>query len=187
MAAQNTLLVFAHSDEAAAFENVPHLVTGVGKINAAVGLADVLAEGIIDRVVVLGTAGVVGDGDDRLDLDTIYQVTGFVQHDFELESPTIEPDAEVIVPAEHTTVMATGDQFVSDDSQRATISGLGAKLCDMEGYAYAAMCERFNVPLQVFKVPSDFADSSTTQDEWDQIVFHKSEQLRAFWDERFAA
>ena len=41
--------------------------------------------------------------------------------------------------------------------------------------------------LQVFKVPSDFADSSTTQDEWDQIVFHKSEQLRAFWDERFAA
>ena len=187
MAAHNTLLVFAHSDEAAAFSDVPHLVTGVGKINAAVGLADVLAEGNIDRVVVLGTAGVVGDGDDRLDLNTIYQVTGLVQHDFELDSPTIEPDGDVILAAEHTTTMATGDQFVSDDVQRATISGLGAQLCDMEGYAYGAMCERFNVPLQVFKVPSDFADSSTTQDEWDQIVAHKSEQLRAFWNERFAA
>ena len=65
--AEKTLLVFAHSDEATAFAaaGVPHLLTGVGKVNAALGLADaILAAGPreVDRVVVLGTAGLVGEG-----------------------------------------------------------------------------------------------------------------------------
>lgn len=179
-----TLLVFAHNDEASAFTDLPHIVTGVGKINAATTLASALAAGGIERVVVLGTAGVVGDGADRLDLDTVYQVTGLVQHDFSLPSPTLEPAGEIVLPEEQRAVMATGDQFVTDDAQRVHISSLGAKLVDMEGYAYAATCARFDVPLQLFKVPSDFADSSTTDAEWDEIVFAKSHQLRAFWDER---
>ena len=36
------------------------------------------------------------------------------------------------------------------------------------------------MPLQVFKAPSDFADSSTTDEEWDTVVFTKSDQLFAF-------
>lgn len=180
----HTLLVFAHNDEASAFTDVPHLVTGVGKINAATALAGALAAGEVARVVVLGTAGVVGDGEDRLDLNTVYQVTGFVQHDFSLPSPTLTAAGDVVLPEKQHAVMATGDQFVTDDEQRVHISSLGAKLVDMEGYAYAATCAKFDVPLQVFKVPSDFADSSTTDAEWDEIVFAKSAQLRAFWDER---
>ena len=46
------------------------------------------------------------------------------------------------------------------------------------------MCERLGVPLQIFKVPSDFADSATSDADWDEIVFRKSEQLREFWDAR---
>jgi adenosylhomocysteine nucleosidase len=174
-------LVFAHRDEAAAFADVPHLVTGVGKVNAAVSLAQALAAGDVSRVVVLGTAGVVGDGDGRLDLDTVYQVTGVVQHDFSLPSPELRPTGEVLLP-QRTATIATGDVFVKDDGQRTHIHGLGAGLVDMEAYAYAAVCERFEVPLQLFKIPSDFADSATTDEEWDTIVFRKSEQLRAFWE-----
>ena len=85
-----------------------------------------------------------------------------------------------------TATMATGDQFVKNDAQRTHIAGLGAQLVDMEGYAYGSICERLEVALQIFKVPSDFADSSTTDEEWDEIVFAKSRQLRAFWDDRFA-
>lgn len=177
-----TLLVFAHGDEASAFGDVPHLVTGVGKVNAAASLAAALREGAVDRVIVLGTAGVVGEGADRLSLDTVYQVTGLVQHDFSLPSPLLEPSGEVLLA--ETATMATGDQFVKDDAQRAHIAGLGAQLVDMEGYAYAALCERFGVALQLFKIPSDFADSSTTDEEWDEIVFAKSRQLRAFWEDR---
>ena len=182
MTANRTLIVFAHGDEASAFANVPHLVTGVGKINAAVSLAEALRAGDVERVIVLGTAGVVGEGEDRLSLDTVYQVTALVQHDFSLPSATVEPSGEVLLA--ETATMATGDQFVKDDAQRTHIAGLGAQLVDMEGYAYATLCARFGVPLQVFKVPSDFADSSTTDAEWDEIVFAKSRQLRAFWEDR---
>ena len=69
---------------------------------------------------------------------------------------------------------------MQDDNQRATISALGATLVDMESYAYAVVCERLGVPLQLFKVPSDFADSSTTHDEWDGVVVTKSRQLFDF-------
>lgn len=184
MSERHPLLVFAHADEASAFEGVPHLVTGVGKVNAAVSLAAALREGSVERVVVLGTAGVVGEGADRLSLDTVYQVTGVVQHDFSLPSPTVVPGGDVLLG--ETATMATGDQFVKDDAQRTHIAELGAQLVDMEGYAYASLCARLGVSLQIFKIPSDFADSSTTDEEWDEIVFAKSRQLRAFWEDRLS-
>lgn len=175
MTQDRTLLVFAHRDEAHAFSDVPHLVTGVGKVNAAVELAGALAErGAIRRVVVLGTAGVVDDGPD---LSLVYQVASAVQHDFALPSEALRLGGPLIAP---TAVVATGDVFVRDDVQRAAIAALGASLVDMETYAYASVCARLRVPLQVFKAPSDFADSATTDAEWDAIVFEKSAQLRAF-------
>ncbi|MEB4613949.1 phosphorylase family protein, partial [Leucobacter sp. M11] len=125
------------------------------------------------------------DGPDRPSLDEVVQITGVVQHDFSLPSPTLVPEGALLLP-ERTATIATGDVFVKDDAQRAHIASLGASLVDMEGYAYASVCARFGVGLQLFKIPSDFADSSTTDAEWDTIVFRKSEQLRAFWDTRLA-
>ncbi|MGO1810825.1 MAG: phosphorylase family protein, partial [Canibacter sp.] len=174
---KNQLLVFAHHDEASAFTDIAHLVTGVGKINAATSLALALgaASEPVDEVVVLGTAGIVSDGHD---LDTIVQITHAVQHDFSLDSPRLVLAPPVI---DATATIATGDVFVKNDAQRTAIANLGATLVDMETYAYASVCERFNVPLKAFKIPSDFADSSTTDEEWDEIVFLKSGQLRHFW------
>lgn len=178
--AGSTLLVFAHADEAESFAEagVAHLVTGVGKINATLSLTEALLRaesGSISRVVVLGTAGAIGD---EARLDTVYQIERVVQHDFSLPSPAIVPAGEILVP--NTATIATGDVFVQDDAQRASISALGAALVDMESYAYAVVCERLGVPLQLFKAPSDFADSSTTQDEWDGVVVSKSRQLLDF-------
>lgn len=179
--AEKTLLVFAHDDEAAAFarEGIPHLVTGVGKVNASFELTRALAAGSgFEQVVVLGTAGIVSDGPR---LDTVYQVSAVVQHDFSLASPRLELLGEVIAdPA----VIATGDVFVQDDVQRQRIAALGATLVDMESYAYASVCMRLEVPLRVFKTPSDFADSSTTMEEWDGAVLTNSEQLLRFAGER---
>lgn len=183
---QKSLLVFAHSDEAIAFADVEHLISGVGKVNASVALAGALAEGNIKKVVVLGTAGVLGHaGEDRPSLDTIYQVTKLIQHDFPLPSADVDPTGEVLLTDLQAT-MATGDVFVSDDEQRVRISGLGASLCDMEGYAYASICQRFNVPLQIFKIPSDYADNSASIDEWDEIAKQKSFQLREFFDKNLS-
>lgn len=182
----STLLVFAHADEAECFAEagVPHLVTGVGKINATLSLSQAILRpepgaAAVDRVVVLGTAGAIGD---EARLDTVYQISGAVQHDYSLPSPKIVPAGEML-PIE-TAVIATGDVFVQNDAQRESIAALGATLVDMESYAYAVVCERLGVPLQLFKAPSDFADSSTTQDEWDGVVMSKSRQLLNFVADR---
>lgn len=194
----STLLVFAHADEAEAFAaaGVPHLITGVGKINATLALTEALlgaqeqsgevsgagagaavgAGASFERVVVLGTAGAV---DDEVRLDTVYQIEALVQHDFSLPSPKVVP-AGPLLEGVPVSIIATGDVFVQDDSQRAALSAVGAHLVDMESYAYAVVCERLGIPLQVFKAPSDFADSSTTQDEWDGVVMTKSRQLFEF-------
>lgn len=186
--AGTTLLVFAHGDEATAFAEagVPHLLTGVGKINAALELTRAIVEARLDRadrVVVLGTAGAVTEAPR---LDTVYRISAAVQHDFSLPSPRLELDADgpgtgaTGLAQLESAVIATGDVFVQDDAQRAALAALGASLVDMETYAYANVCARLGVPLQVFKSPSDFADSSTTMDEWDGIVVSKSQQLFAF-------
>lgn len=179
------LLVFAHADEAAAFADVPHLVTGVGKINAATELTRALcaAEGDYSEVVVLGTAGVVADGPGAPELNHVYRISAAVQHDYSLPSPRLALDAGS-ADGERTAVIATGDVFVQNDAQRAHLASMGAALVDMETYAYAVVCERLGVPLSVYKVPSDFADSSTTGEEWDEIAETKSEQLRRFWHDR---
>ncbi|MGO4296193.1 phosphorylase family protein [Glutamicibacter sp. MCAF14] len=186
MSDQKSLLVFAHADEAVAFADVEHLISGVGKVNASVALAGALASGDIKNVVVLGTAGVVGHADeDRPSLDTIYQITKLIQHDFPLPSADVDPTGEVLLPDNKVT-MATGDVFVSDDEQRIHIKSLGASLVDMEGYAYGSICQRFNVPLQIFKIPSDYADDSASIDEWDEIAKQKSVQLREFYDKHLS-
>lgn len=178
----HTLLVFAHADEAEAFAvvEVPHLLTGVGKINATLSLSEALltARGQgrrVERVVVLGTAGAIGAS---AQLDTVYQIESVMQHDFSLPSPVLLPAGEIVAP--DTAILATGDVFVQDDSQRIAIAALGASLVDMESYAYAVVCARLGVPLQLFKAPSDFADSSTTQEEWDGVAVSKSRQLFGF-------
>ena len=176
-----TLLVFAHQDEASAFGDVPHLISGVGKVNAAVSLQRALYDaeraGVpITDIIVLGTAGIVGGSHD---LDTVVQIDRAVQHDFSLPTPPLSFGAPTIEPR---AVVATGDQFVKDDAQRRHIANLGATLCDMESYAFAAVAEAASVEMRAFKIPSDFADSSTTDEEWDEIVFLKSQQLREFYD-----
>lgn len=202
------LLVFAHHDEATAFAEVPHLITGIGKVNAAVLLSRALAAGEVSEVIVLGTAGML---DDTLDLETVYQVSSAVQHDFEFVSPTIQlgekghlalhkgslasADLEDIPGATGptrvveerqsqipTATIATGDVFLTDDADRERIGGEAA-LVDMETYAYARACVAFHVPLRVFKVPSDRADGETTHETWDTTVARKSQQLLEFAQE----
>ncbi|WGD37417.1 purine-nucleoside phosphorylase [Lysinibacter sp. HNR] len=180
MTARAPLLVIAHPQEARAFSDIPHLVTGIGKVSAAITLTRTLEQaepGAINAVVVLGTAGLLNNDKD---INTVYQVTSAVQHDFSLGSATLSTAANVIVP--DTAMIATGDVFLKDDAQRRLLREKGADLVDMETWVYAEVCRRFDLPIQVFKVPSDYADSSTTDEEWDAIVLQRSHELRAFYE-----
>ena len=55
-------------------------------------------------------------------------------------------------------MLATGDVFVADPLRAAQIAAEGVSLVDMEGFAYAAACASFAVPLRCVKAVSDAAD-----------------------------
>lgn len=196
------LLVFAHEDEAQAFERIPHFVTGIGKVSAAVALARLLAEEPVREVIVLGTAGVLADD---VDLSMVYRIRRALQHDLAFEPPAAELGADgrvelqgsvpgrrsrvtaataavAPVPTDPvpTAVVATGDSFVTDDLVRSSLAAQGAGLVDMESYAFATVAAGFQVPLRIFKVGSDFADSNTTDETWDDVVARKSAELLDF-------
>jgi adenosylhomocysteine nucleosidase len=163
------LVVAALAEEVAHVRGVEVLVTGVGKAVAASALARRLAShGDIPSLVVnLGTAGALDSA-----VSGVIEVDYVTQHDFPyaaieaLTGPAdrayrLAPDAAPhpvrAVPA-GARVLATGDLFVADPVRAAEVAASGAILVDMEGFAYAAACAAFDVPMRCVKAVSDAAD-----------------------------
>lgn len=173
------LLVFAHPDEAQAFADLPHVVTGFGKVNAALGLTKAILESRPDRVFVLGTAGSLRDGMGT----SMYQAQSAFQHDAPFSAGQ-HHGLGTEVYAQYVTV-ATGDTFVADSVKKAHCIKLGADLVDMETAVYLQVGAELNTPVYVLKTPSDDADEGADK-LWDIVVKECSERLRAFYDSTLA-
>lgn len=150
------LLVLALAEEAAYLgSDFPVLLTGMGKINAAVALAATLARGPLPpEVINLGTAGALHGG-----WTGTHVVGTVIQHDLDTEfirKLTGQTVGAPLVLAEEGPVLATGDQFIADDDVRARLAAQ-AQLVDMEGYAVASTARRFSVPVRLVKQVSDGA------------------------------
>ena len=169
------LLVFAHPDEAQAFQDVPHIVTGFGKVNAAFGLTKAILETKPTRVFVLGTAGSLKDG-----LGTnVYQVKTAFQHDAPFSNAPHQAIGEEVFG--QYVAIATGDTFVADSVKKAECLGLGADMVDMESAVYLQVGGALQVPVYVLKTPSDDADEGADK-LWDVVVRECSERLRRLYD-----
>ncbi len=172
------LLVVALEEEAAHLHvsDLPVLVTGIGKVNAAVAVATVLGEYSPASVINLGTAGSLRDG------ITGTQVIGRVlQHD--LDSPGIFAltglrFGEPITLADDGPTLATGDAFIADPQARARLAE-HADLVDMEGYAVAAAALQANVPVTLVKRVSDQAGDGAAR-SWRDTVDDCAEELGAW-------
>ncbi len=158
MAADRPLLVLAVKEEAQYLDtDLPVLLTGMGKVNAATALATVLARGPRPSGVVnLGTAGALRPG-----WTGTHVVGTVVQHDLDGATLAALTDGgtygpPLTLPDGGDVVLATGDLFVSDEAARARLAEL-APLVDMEGYALAVAAERAGVPLRIVKHVSDAA------------------------------
>ena len=173
------LLVAALDSELQAFPaEIPgfeRLVTGPGKLNAAVRLTRALDAAAYDEIVVVGTAGAV---DDDLSAD-VFEVAAAIQHDVQDLDGVI--GQHVSLPARVETgreglVIATGDSFVDDADAVARIRSLGGVLVDMETFAWVWVAQEFGVPIRVLRAVSDRAqDGATTL--WDDMVAACSAQL----------
>lgn len=162
VSAGEPLVVIALEEEAAHLsDDVPVLITGIGKVNAATSLALTLAQGERPTEVVnLGTAGALKPG-----WAGTHEVARVVQHDFdsELIGRLIgRPVGDPIALSPSGAVVATGDAFINSEADRLRLARI-ADLVDMEGYAIASVARRFNVPVRLIKHVSDEADEAAAR------------------------
>ncbi|MEU0400654.1 nucleosidase [Streptomyces sp. NPDC006197] len=179
--ADRPLLVLAVKEEAQFLDTeLPVLLTGMGKVNAATALATVLGRGPRPSGIVnLGTAGALRPG-----WTGTHVVGTVVQHDLDgelLSTLTGETyGAPLTLPDGGDVVLATGDTFVSDEAARARLAER-APLVDMEGYALASAAELAGVPLRIVKHVSDEAGEGAAR-TWRESVAECARAL-ADWAE----
>jgi adenosylhomocysteine nucleosidase len=154
--ADRPLVVVALEEEAAHLDDrLPVLLTGVGKVNAAVTVSEALATARPAAVINVGTAGSVRSG-----WEGTHEVSRVLQHDLDNDLLLALTGRSFAVPIElggDGPTLATGDSFVSSAADRDRIAAV-ADLVDMEGYAVAMAARHAGVPVRLVKHVSDAAD-----------------------------
>ena len=137
--------------------------TGVGKVNAAMTAAELIAKHRPKRVINFGTAGgvTVKSG--------FHQVSKFVQRDMmccELGSlPGQTPfEDTIIIDNGDGLTCSTGDNFVTNSNLL-----IPADVVDMEAYAIAKVCKKHKIEFLCYKFVSDGANEDSLND-WRSTV-----------------
>jgi adenosylhomocysteine nucleosidase len=173
------LIVVALPEEAAHLStDLPVLVTGAGKVNAAIAVTRALAcaPSLPSEVINLGTAGALRPG-----LSGTHQIGSILQHD--LDSPALfaltgKRFGEPLKLADSGLTLATGDVFVADPVLQQALAQ-EAHLVDMEGYAVASAAAAFGVPVRMVKHVSDMADGEAVR-SWTSTIDECSRALAAW-------
>jgi adenosylhomocysteine nucleosidase len=169
---------------------------GIGKVNAALGTADMISQWKPDVIISSGCAG--GNGDDinvqdivvstELAYHDVYcgdaighsvygQVQGLPAH-FQADPALVEKAASLQPTgiSLHTGLIVTGDWFVDTRQKMRDIIGHfpEAKAVDMESAAIAQTCYLHHVPFISFRIISDIplrdTDASQYHDFWSTIA-----------------
>jgi len=173
------LLVVALEEEAVHLHvhELPILVTGVGKLNAAIAVTTILGKHRPSSVVNLGTAGALRDG-----ITGTHVVSTVIQHDLNdaaiFDLTGIHFGAPLSLDAGEGIVLATGDRFVSDAELREQLAK-DAHLVDMEGYAVARAARWAGVPVTLVKEVSDQAGEQAAK-SWTETLDDCAESLGAW-------
>jgi adenosylhomocysteine nucleosidase len=181
---------------------------GIGKVNAAIGAAEMIREHHPDAIVSSGCAG--GNGADlrvqdvvvstelayhdvycgkAIDDTTVYgQVQGLPVR-YQADKYLLEKATQLSVNAQltlHQGLIVTGDWFVdSKEKMRSIIEKFpDAKAVDMESCAIAQTCYINKVPFISFRVISDIplrdTDASQYHDFWNTIADNSFQVTRTF-------
>ncbi len=138
--------------------------TGVGKVNALIGLSKAIAENKPKTVINFGTAGSIDPN-----LRGLKEVTTFKQRDMDVRSlgfnvgETPFDDISDIHLDRPGLSCGTGDNFVSSNQNIET------DLFDMEAYAIAKFCLLNELDFYCYKFVSDNADDEAAAD-WKKNV-----------------
>lgn len=159
------------------------VVSGVGKVNAAVCAQILVDEFEVTHVI---NTGVAGSLDARIDIGDVVVSTDVCHHDVDAtifgyapgEIPQLGtkafPADEVMREAALAAVessacdikafegrVVSGDQFIANDEAKSRLADdFGGMCCEMEGAAIAQTCWLNHVPFVIVRAISDKADGS---------------------------
>ncbi len=172
------LLVVALEEEAAHLHvsELPVLVTGAGKVNAAIAVATILGQESPSEIVNLGTAGALREG-----LIGTHVISRITQHDLDDASLFDLVGLHFGEPLDlggAGLTLTTGDAFIADPADRARLAEQ-ADLVDMEGYAVARAAMAADIPVRVVKRVSDEAGAGAAR-SWKESVDDCAEHLGAW-------
>lgn len=151
------------------------IVTGVGKLNAAIELCTRIAvmPNSITEVINYGTAGIVSK---KPLIGQLVQPDVIIQRDMMAEPqaqrgvvPFEQGDTAgpILLNTDTNITLGTGDSFVMDTDPWFDYASID--LVDMEAYALAKVARRYNIPFKCYKYVSDFADENAA-DTWQENV-----------------
>lgn len=173
------LLVVALEEEAVHIHvhELPILVTGVGKVNAAIAVSTILGKHRPSSIVNLGTAGALRDG-----VTGTHVISSVIQHDLNdaaiFDLVGIHFGEPISVGSDSGTVLATGDRFISKPEVRERLAK-EAHLVDMEGYAIARAARAAGIPVTLVKEVSDQAGEQAAK-SWTETLDECSASLGAW-------
>lgn len=167
-------------------ENIQVHYSGIGKINAAMKTTEVILKYQPDLVLNLGTAG-----SQKFNTHTLLQCTQIVQRDMDItplgfplgETPMDEVPAVIEIenyfPELPTATCATGDSFETG------VPKLPCDLVDMEAYAIAKVCRKFQIPVISLKYITDGHDDEAHKD-WRENLIPGAKALLAIYQHYFS-
>lgn len=136
-------------------EDLVLVISGMGKVNAAMAAAYGCMNYRPDCVLNLGAAGATAFS---ASLGDIYQVKEAIEYDgFPFKSdkpPSYTPD---LLPGFQTATIATQDIPVIDPKHREAVS-VSSELVDMEASAIIQVCKKFQTRCVLFKFVTDTPD-----------------------------
>jgi adenosylhomocysteine nucleosidase len=157
---------------------LPIIYTGVGKINAAIKLGEILSTTNEHTIVInLGSAG-----SHKYPAGETVCITRFFQHDmnatalgFDLGQTPFEEDTHLTgslaIPGMKHATCFTGDSFVTERHPE-----LSFEVIDMEAYSLAKTCLHHNTEFIALKFITDGADGQAAQD-WPEALNMAADHL----------
>lgn len=164
---EDILFVFALESEAAKeFDHTQKLLTGIGKVNAAIELTKELQKNRPKLIINLGSAGGIGfeKGDvvcctQFIQRDMDAQALGFKKFETPLSGIPVILDNGLKMNHLPEGICGSGDNFEMNHINTEY------NIVDMEAYSLALICLKENIPFLCLKYISDDAGSDAA-DDW---------------------
>ena len=141
------------------------IISGIGKVNAALATQYLIDNFPIDYIVNFGSVGGISD---KTEICRYYAVDKCCQYDFDLSALDNVPvgyiqDFDTVYFYPQTdklkflpnASLATSDRFTEKDADIKTVLDLKSTIFDMEGCAVAQVCTTNDKPIYIFKGVTD--------------------------------